>query len=192
VHANSQTANFRISKPLFEKYGTSALMHRLNGILTDDVIVKRVARTDDKFHSRYSAKSRVYRYFMTTRKHAINREKLYYVKTGIDIDLAKVFCRFIEGVHSFKSLCKNKSDEHGFLSHVYSARVVNMNEGTIRFEICANRFLHSMVRAIVGAMIKVASGNLSMKEFKEKFKKGEDMRIQYVPANALFLYKVNY
>jgi tRNA U38,U39,U40 pseudouridine synthase TruA len=49
-----------------------------------------------------------------------------------------------------------------------------------------------MVRAIAGTMIKIASGGLSINEFQEKFKKGEKLKIQYVPSNALILVKVNY
>jgi tRNA U38,U39,U40 pseudouridine synthase TruA len=49
-----------------------------------------------------------------------------------------------------------------------------------------------MVRAIVGSMLGIATGRISLKDFKTKFIKGEDIKIQYVPANALFLLKVNY
>jgi tRNA U38,U39,U40 pseudouridine synthase TruA len=48
------------------------------------------------------------------------------------------------------------------------------------------------VRAIIGAMIKIASGKLELTEFQNKFNKGEQLKIQYVPANALFLYKITY
>ena len=49
-----------------------------------------------------------------------------------------------------------------------------------------------MVRALSGAMIKTATGKLSLEEFTEKFKKGDEIKIQYVPSNALFLSKVTY
>ncbi len=192
VHAYMQTANFRISREAAGKYGIQAIKYRMNGILPKDILINRASIAEDKFHSRYSAKSRIYRYFLSEKRHAINREKLYCIKTEFDIDLAKDFCKLIEGVHSFRSLCKNRTDKHNFQSEVLYAKVVKSSGGVVKFEICANRFLHSMVRAIVGAMIKVASGKLSIKEFREKFKKGEEMRIHYVPANALFLYKVNY
>ncbi len=192
VHAYTQTANFKISREAAGKYGIQAIKYRMNGILPKDILINRAAIVDERFHSRYSAKSRIYRYLLSTKRHALNREKLYCIKTEFDIDLAKDFCKLIEGVHSFKSLCKNRSDKHNFRAEVLYAKIVKSSGGVMKFEICANRFLHSMVRAIVGAMIKVASGKLSIKEFNEKFKKGEEMRIHYVPANALFLYKVNY
>jgi tRNA U38,U39,U40 pseudouridine synthase TruA len=49
-----------------------------------------------------------------------------------------------------------------------------------------------MVRAIIGVMLKVASGKIELSEFIKKFKKGEQLSIQYAPSNALVLYKINY
>lgn len=66
------------------------------------------------------------------------------------------------------------------------------DDGLFCFEISANRFLHSMVRALVGVMLAVAAGKLSINEFKRKFRKGEPIKIQYVPSNALFLKKITY
>jgi tRNA pseudouridine38-40 synthase len=192
VHAYAQTANFKIRKKSFEKYGKSKLVYSLNAILPDDISIRKLSTAKDDFHARYSAKSRVYKYCLCTEKHAIERDKCYNIKTKFDIDLAKEFCKLLSGVHSFKGLCKNKTDEHGFLCKVKYAKLKKLRTGIIEFEICASRFLHSMVRAIAGTMIKIASKKLSIKEFQQKFKKGEEIRIQYVPANALFLAKVNY
>ena len=78
------------------------------------------------------------------------------------------------------------------MSHVYYAKIKKKRNGIYIFEICANRFLHSMVRAVVGLMLKVASSKLSLIEFKQKFNNGEPLKIQFVPSNALFLDRVIY
>jgi tRNA pseudouridine38-40 synthase len=192
VHAYGQAANFKIPRPKYEKFGKGKLIYSLNSVLPDDIAVKSIRRVKDDFHARFSAKSRVYRYLIVFDKSAIDRNKTYRVKSDLDPEKAREFCRFIEGIHSFKSLCRNKTDAHDFLSDVKYARLKKRSGGILEFEICANRFLHSMVRAIVGSMLGTASGRISLKEFKNKFKKGEDIKIQYVPANALFLLKVNY
>jgi tRNA pseudouridine38-40 synthase len=144
------------------------------------------------FFARYSAKSRIYRYYICFEKKAVNGDKFHRIKTEFDIDLAGKFCKLLIGIHSFKSLCKNKSDDHDFLSDVKYAKIRKLKNNVIEFEICASRFLHSMVRAILGVMISIAAGKMSIKDFQSKFKKGENITIQYVPAKALFLYKVNY
>ena len=192
VHAYGQCANFRIESSRIEKAGLGRLMVSLNALLPDDIVVKQIKKAPSDFHARYSAKRREYIYRLTEIKRAIDGDKLLQLKSSFDIKAAKSFCRLIKGNHSFRSLCKNKEDEHDFRSIVYSCDVKRKKDGIIEFTISANRFLHSMVRAIVGAMIKVASGNLSKDEFINKFKNGEEIKIQYVPAKALFLSKVTY
>jgi len=195
VHALNQTANFKISSDVLNKsrnVNFEKLLHSLNSILPGDISVKNIGFTSKNFHSRYSAKKRIYRYSISCVKRAYNADKYFFLKTKFDIDLAKEYCKFIEGLHSFKSMCKNKDDKHGFMSYIYYAKVRSRKNEVIEFEICANRFLHSMVRAVTGMMINIASKKISINEFKSKFEKGEQLRIQYVPSNALILYKIIY
>ena len=195
VHALNQTANFKISSEVLNKSrngNPEKLLHSLNSILPEDISVKNIGFVKNDFHSRYSAKKRIYRYFLSNVKRAYNGDKYFYMKTKFDIDLAKEYCKFIEGLHSFKTMCRNKDDKHDFNSYVYYAKVKKQKDEIIEFEICANRFLHSMVRAVIGMMINIASGKISINEFKTKFEKGEQLRIQYVPSNALILYKIIY
>lgn len=196
VHALNQAAHFKLSKKSAAKYsgrnGLNKLSYSLNAILPSNIVVKRISRVSNDFHARYSARERIYRYFLTTQRHAVGSDKMHLVKTRFDVDLAKEFCKLLTGYRSFKSLCKNQNDDYDFKCDVKYAKIVKMKEGIIKFEISASRFLHSMVRAVVGAMISAASGKMSLKEFQNKFNKGEKIKSQYVPANALFLVKVKY
>lgn len=195
VHALNQAANFKISRSAFnmsKAADLNKLVYSLNSILPDDITIKRAEFVKDDFHARYSAKKRVYRYLISTAKRSYNADKFFRLKTKFDIDLAKEYCKLIEGTHTFKSMCKNREDKHGFLSTVYYTKIKKRKDGIIEFEICASRFLHSMVRAIIGMMIKIASGKITLNEFKNKFQKGEPLKIQYVPSNALILDKIIY
>jgi len=192
VHALGQTANFFISKQIFYKLGRDRLLRSLNGILPEDISVKSLNIASNEFHSRFSAKSRTYRYLISTRKRSYNGDKYFFLKTKFDIDLAKEFCKLLVGKHSFRSFCKNRTDKHDFLCIVEKAGVKKLKDGSIEFEIAANRFLYSMVRAVVGVMLDAASSKISINDFKQKFHKGERLKIQYVPSNALVLYKINY
>ncbi len=192
VHAYNQCANFKIDKKKFESTGINRLFSSLNGLLPDDIVVKKINIVPVDFSSRYSAKSREYIYRITDTPRAIDGDKLYYIKFGFNLKEAKEFCKAIQGKHSFLSLCKNKEDDHDFMCDIMKAVVKIRKDGIIEFTITANRFLHSMVRAIVGTMLKVASGKLTLNEFNAIFKKGDEIKTQYVPAKALFLSKVNY
>ncbi|MBZ0203002.1 MAG: tRNA pseudouridine(38-40) synthase TruA [Ignavibacteria bacterium] len=194
VHAYGQVANFKVAKSAFDKLGNARLLKSLNGILPGDIAVKSVKEVNERFHSRYSARLRVYKYYITTEKKGIGGDKYFHVKPSpqIDVDLAKNFCKLLVGIHSFESLCKNKDDRHDFLCDVKYVKVKRINKTDISVEICASRFLHSMVRGIIGAMLSVSTGKMQIKDFAAKFKKGDKIKIQYVPANALFLLKVKY
>ncbi len=192
VHAYGQAANFRVSKAKYNSFGKNKLIYSLNALLPDDILIKKLIAVPIDFNSRYSAKSREYIYRITRVNKAIGREQLYYIKYDIDLVAAKDFCKAINGWHSFKSLCKNKKDDHRFNCNVMKVDIRKQKDGIIEFKIVANRFLHSMVRAIIGAMLKVASGKMSLNEFTQKFKKGDEIKTQYVPSHALFLSKVNY
>lgn len=207
VHALNQVANFKVEDSPLIKVGRSErsgvpalaggvvlpkLLYSLNSILPQDITVKKAQVVPHDFHARYSAKKRIYKYYLSTRKQTIFRNWVYHVKTKFDIDLAKEYCKLLPGVHSFRYMSKTKSDEHDFQSEVYYARLRKRSSGLIEFEISAIRFLHSMVRAIVGMMIQVASSQVPIQEFKNKFYNKEPLRIQYVPAHALFLDRVIY
>jgi tRNA pseudouridine38-40 synthase len=196
VHALNQVANFKIKKETFpENFKANSFrkfIYSVNAMLPEDISIKNAEIEDKRFHARYSAIKRLYRYQFVTGKRALYNNRTYLIKTKFDIDLAKEFCKLLIGTHSFKSLCKNKIDKHNFEATIYSAFLRRKRDGLIVFEICANRFLHSMVRAIAGIMLKVASSKITIEEFKNKFLKGEQLRVQYVPSNGLILDKIIY
>lgn len=191
VHAYGQTANYKVDKSSLNS-SLKDLVYKMNAFLPQNITIKNAEFVKSDFHARYSAKARIYKYLISETKRSINADKFLFIKTKFDIDLAKEYCKLLTGIHSFRSLCKNVEDKHGFQADIRYAKVSRKRDGIIEFEICANRFLHSMVRAIVGAMVKTASGKMKLKEFKNKFDKGEEIKVQYVRSNALFLYKIIY
>lgn len=192
VHALNQVANFRLNAVSMKNFSMNKLEHSLNSILPSDITIKKAAIVTNNFHSRYSARKRIYKYLISTEKRSYDGDKYFLIKTKFDIDLAVNYCKLLIGLHSFRGLCKNKEDKHDFMCEVFSANVKETGKGTFLFTISANRFLHSMVRAVVGVMLKIASSKITLTEFKNKFNKGEDIKIQFVPANALILYKIIY
>lgn len=192
VHAMGQVANFKINPGSLKNKDRSRFKNSLNAILPDDISITGVGKCRKDFHSRYSAKKRLYVYYFSTRKSAVFSDFTYKLKTKFDIDLAKDYCKLLVGNNDFRNYCKNKSDKHEFRSIVYYAKVSKQKNGIISFEICANRFLHSMVRALAGVLLMIAGNKLTVEEFKNKFIKGEPLKIQYVPSNALFLKKIFY
>lgn len=192
VHAFGQVANFRIHSHYFWKLHLQKFKRSLNAILPQEISVKKISVVNPDFHSRYSAKGRTYSYYLSKYKRPLSMNKYYYLKKPFDLSLAKKYCSIIEGNHSFRYLCKNKTDKHDFRVLIKKAEVKLTKDDFIVFEVTANRFLHSMVRAIVGLMISVASGDLIPDDFKSRFYNNKPLKIQYAPSYGLFLKKVIY
>jgi tRNA pseudouridine38-40 synthase len=188
VHARGQVANF------FTRSNLSINdFHRgLNGILPDDVVIYSVDEADKDFSARYSAKERKYCYYISQHPTAIERKYSWQLGYDFNIALMNEAALNILGTHEFQSFCKSVSEVDNFLCTVYEARWEKINTKLI-FTIRANRFLHGMVRALVGTLINVGRGYTPYNEFvrilsaKDRTKAG-----QSAPPQGLFLEHVQY
>jgi tRNA pseudouridine38-40 synthase len=189
VSAYNQTANFFYEK----RIDPAKFIHSLNSILPGEITVKRISKVSKDFHSRFSAKKREYIYKITTEKKSVGKEFYHRIKHNPDFKKIDIFIDFVKNLNSFTSLCKNKEDRHNFACIIYnlSYRIYKAKKEII-FTVCANRFLHSMVRAIIGCALEIGKEKSDLDSILQKIKNGEKFRINYLPANALFLKKIYY
>jgi tRNA pseudouridine38-40 synthase len=189
VHALNQVANFRLGHDI----NTASILYSINSVLPKTITVKNITRVPLDFHSRYSAKKREYLYKITFRKRSVESDYFHKLNYTLDFQLIDKFIDILKGDKSYKSLCKNRSDKHGFRCIVFDMKyVLNKSKEELRFTIIANRFLHSMVRATVGCLIDIGRTKLDFNKTKNKFEKGEKIKTLYLPGNALFLKKIYY
>ena len=188
VHARGQVANFKTNSPI----DTFTLRGGLNGTLPEDIVVHNVEEMPSDFHARYSAKSRTYSYIISTRPVALQRNFSWYVKAHLDATVLEETAASIPGTRSFRSFCKMQSDVDHYMCDVSEAAW--RAEGSLRiFKITANRFLHGMVRALVGTMVDVARGYLTVGEFQTLLGKGDRTDAgPAAPARGLVLEYVSY
>jgi tRNA pseudouridine38-40 synthase len=189
VSAFNQVANFKCEN----KIVLSNFLYPLNAILPKEICIKNIKKVNDGFHARYSAKKREYLYFMTTRKIAVHHEDFYYLKNKIDFDIAGKLIGILLKSKNFRSLCRNKVDKHNFECNLFKLEYkFSRSNDEIKFKIVSDRFLHSMIRAILGAIIDTARGKFELSEITQKIAKGEKLKTKYLPPNALFLNKIYY
>jgi tRNA pseudouridine38-40 synthase len=189
VSAFNQTANFK-TEIKFEK---NKFLYSLNSMLPETIYIKDIRKAKPDFHARYSAKKREYIYKISLRKRAVDSR--YFYKLFYKIDLKKIddFINVLTGYKSFKSLCKNRTDKHNFNCNVFKLDYnLNKRKDELIFRIISDRFLHSMVRGIIGCLIDIGRGRLDFNETKTAFEKGEKIKAVYLPGNALFLKKIYY
>lgn len=188
VHARGQVCHFDTDNPM-EGW---AIMRGLNGLLNSDVVVRSAEEAPGSFHARYSARSRTYKYFISQSPTALARKYRWYVGHPLDLGLMQTCADALIGEHDFQAFCKVDSSASHFRCQVTSAQWIA--SGTdVAFEISANRFLYGMVRSLVGTMVDVGRGHLTVEEFMS-IKAGRDRTeaSSAAPAAGLVLENVEY
>ncbi len=188
VHAFGHAANFRTSSEL----PLVRIEKGLNGFLPNNIVVREVEEVPLSFHARFDARSRRYRYRIARRRRAIERRMLWVVHEHLDVARMQEASGGLIGAHDFTSFCAANTESETRICEVIECRWTQEDE-EIRLEIEANRFLHNMVRVIVGTMVDVGRGKLAPEEVacilqaKDRRKAGRT-----APARGLCLVRVHY
>lgn len=190
VHARQMAAHFDVD---LQPVDVGQLAFKLNGLLPQDISVARIEPVSESLHARFSATARTYHYYIHTKKNPFLRQyslELHYV---LDFEKMNEAGHILKEYEDFGAFCKAGSDVKTTICHVTHAQWHQTSPTTWYFRITANRFLRNMVRAVVGTLIEVGRGRMSIDEFrkviegKQRTQAGESM-----PAKALFLESVSY
>ena len=188
VHARGQVAHFHTNSTL----GVGSILSGLNGILPEDIYVHSAEDVPENFHARNSARERFYRYFISTRPTAINRQYQWFVKYDLDLDRMNDVANQIVGEHDFESFCKREAEVNHYLCTITSSAWVETTDVYV-YEVRGNRFLHGMVRALVGTMVDVGRGFIPVADFQEILAAKDRRKAgMAAPPYGLFLEEVVY
>ena len=190
VHARMMVAHFDVETMDLE---LQDLTYKLNRLLPQNIAIQKMEPVSDDMHARFSATSRTYHYYIHTVKDPFLRAYSCELHYPLDFQLMNKAAAILMTYEDFGAFCKAHADVKTTLCHITSAQWHQTSPSTWYFEITANRFLRNMVRAVVGTLIDVGRGRLSLDDFrkviegKRRTEAGESM-----PANALFLEDVKY
>jgi len=188
VHARGQVACFKIEKEI----DLHLVTRRLNAVLPHDIVALDADKVPLNFNARFDAKARRYMYYINQNPTAIQRKYCWQVFQYLDLNLMQKCAEQILGEHEFRSFCKTEEDPHQHHCTVSSAGW-KMNGCRIEFEITANRFLHGMVRALVGTMVNIGRGHTNIDEFENILElKDRSSAGMSAPAKGLFLEEIFY
>ena len=169
------------------------LVYRLNRILPRDIAVYEVREVDSEMHARFSATSRTYHYYIHTRKDPFERHYSLQMNYPLDFEKMNEAAQYFLQHEDYAAFCKAGGDNKTTICHVTAARWVQTSPTTWYFEITANRFLRNMVRAVVGTLIDVGRGKITMEQFLDILHNGSRSDAgESMPGNALFLEDVGY
>ena len=184
---NSQLSTFN------SQLDCSQLVYKLNKLLPPDIAVQEVYPVAADLHARFSATSRTYHYFIHLAKSPFLRPYSWYVYTTLDFSRMNEAARLLLDYEDFTSFSKTHTDAKTNLCRVTHAVWEETEDGGWRFTITANRFLRNMVRAIVGTLVEVGRGRMTIDEFRQVIEsRNRCVAGESVPGHALFLVDIQY
>ena len=189
VHASEMVAHFDLDEP----QDCGWMRGKLNGILQQDIAVHRIVPVKADAHARFDATARTYKYYVTLNKSAFNRNYSWFLPNEPDFEMMNRAAEILMKTVDFTSFSKLHTDTRTNDCHVTEAGWEMLPDGRWVFTITADRFLRNMVRAIVGTLMEVGRGRLTIDGFqriidsKDRCSAGDS-----APAQGLFLYKIVY
>ncbi len=190
VHAFGQIANFKTNSNIsIEKMAIA-----INSQLKNSIVVKKAEEVDERFHSRYNAKRKTYRYVINNTEYgsAIYRNLEYHFPIKLNVENMKEAAKYFEGEHDFKAFKSSGTSGKNSVRTIYKAEVRTDGE-RILIELTGNGFLYNMVRIISGTLLDVGLGKIEPSEIEDIINSKDRTRAgKTLPAHGLYLVKVNY
>jgi tRNA pseudouridine38-40 synthase len=188
VHCEQQFFHVDISAD-FDRDST---LQKLNAFLPKDIALRGIRAVKPDANARYDAIERTYRYQITLIKNPFAEGLSWHYFKEANVPLMNEAALLLLGEQDFECFSKVKTNVNHFLCHIKKAEWTSHGNELV-FMITANRFLRGMVRAIVGTLLNVGGGKISVDDF-QKIIKSRDRKMAgaNVPAHALYLMSVKY
>jgi tRNA pseudouridine38-40 synthase len=187
VHALQNFFHFDTSINITEKK-----LYNINALLPHDIVAKNFFKTADNAHCRFDAISREYKYFLYRKKNPFLRETAYHYPYKLNVEILQQAAQLITKHNDFTAFSKRRTQVKHFLCSIHHSQWIHENECLV-YNVIANRFLRGMIRGLVGTMLKVATGAITLEQFNQIIENKNSADVDFsAPAHGLFLVKVNY
>lgn len=189
VHAKQ----FYLHVDLDQAIDAEIVCFKLNAMLPKDISIFEVFEVENSLHARFSAISRQYEYWISTKPNPFAVEQSLLYTKPLDIDAMNAAANLLLSHTDFECFSKVKTDVKTFICKISYAQWELKPNNFLVFTIEADRFLRNMVRAIVGTLLDIGNGKLSLIDFEQILKnKNRSEAGMSAEARGLFLSKVTY
>ena len=198
VHAVGQVANFQVDTP----YGPGKILELMNTYLPKDIAVTDAKIVDARFHARLNAKSKTYRYRLSTGfvRPVFGRQQILWIPEDLDLGRMREAAALLTGEHDFTSFCGNKHMKKSCVRRITSIEIeeVTTTCGDTEYDeiwltYTGNGFLQNMVRILTGTLLEVGRGEREPAEMTAILEaKDRERAGAMAPAHGLTLWKVEY
>jgi tRNA pseudouridine38-40 synthase len=167
-------------------------LYKLNAILPDDIVIRKLMRVGAEAHCRFDAVSREYRYYIYRRKDPFLQERAFYFPYRVSLEKMQEAAGLVKGYTDFTSFSKRNTQVKTFECRIEESEWEEEG-GCLVYHVKANRFLRGMVRALTATMLQVGRGKLDMDGFRAVIAARDCTKASFaVPAKGLFLERVEY
>ena len=165
VHALRQVAHLKVAE-LRANITPKQIQYGFNDLLPHDINILKVSNAPDDFHARHDAVARYYIYQIATRRTALAKNFVWWIKDELNADAMAEAAKMLVGKHDFRSFCETEEGKRqSTLVKVERAEVFTDGD-LICFRIGASHFLWKMVRRIVGMLAEVGRGESDLRRIR--------------------------
>ena len=166
------------------------VLYNINAILPPDIVLKGVRIVSPDAHCRYDALSREYRYYLYGKKDPFLADRAWFYPYTLDRDSLQAAAAHLLECHDFTTFSKRSTQVKTFLCTIYESTWKEEKTGLV-YQVKANRFLRGMVRGLVGTMLQVGRGKLSIEDFAGVIRQKDNRLADFsAPGHGLFLHQV--
>ena len=190
ANARMMVAHFDAGAPLSDPDG---LVRKLNAVVGKDIAVQKIWEVAPDSHARFDAVSRTYHYYAVTEKTPFFYPLSWKAPATLDFEAMNRAAEILLETSDFTSFSKLHTDVKTNICRVSYARWERLGDHEWVFVITADRFLRNMVRAVVGTLVEVGRGKMSIERFREVIDRRDRCAAgTSMPGEALFLWEVKY
>ena len=192
VHAIEQSAHFECKNKISD---TLKFIKSINHFLNDkDIAITKIRKRTSKFHARFSAKKRIYKYIIFNRLSSpvIEKKKAWHVRKKLDLELIKKGAKKLIGTKDFSTFRKSSCRAKSPIKTMKLVKIKYLN-GKIEIEFRSKSFLQQQVRSMVGCLKYLGEKKWTLKKFESVIKaKKRTLCAPPAPSEGLFLFRVIY
>lgn len=168
------------------------VLYNINAILPPDIALKNIYSVAPDAHCRFDAISREYRYYIYREKNPFLVDRAWFYPYTLDWDKLKAAADVVRGFEDFTSFAKRNTQVKTFLCSIHESSW-HEEEGCLVYHVKANRFLRGMVRGLVGTMLQVGRGKLSVDDFEDILYRRDNQLADFsAPGHGLFLFQISF
>lgn len=188
VHASGQVAHMRCEQ---QSIPVKDLMYSINSHLPKDINILSLEEAPISFHARHDAIMRYYVYQISRRRTAFAKNYVWWVRDRLHVDRMCKAASLLYGMHDFRSFSEPTPQRESTRVKIEEAQILQAGD-LLLFRIGASHFLWKMVRRIVGTLVEVGRGHLSVDAFSQLLEQPKETAQWTAPPSGLFLTQVLY